>query len=249
MEHKAKKMLALGAVIMLCAVAMIGAGYAAFTGAARTYNTGNNVSSESLVLDVANFDAIIAAGDVEFDTYDTPTAGTDAYYFNATKHPSVVEVNDGTSTVTSIELGSKVLTLTNYTQEAITSITLGIKSDKDVGTSNFKFFVKADILVGETHTTGYADVSTTEQTIVLAPANWESSGDSQTTLDNGESIAITLTLYYGYVADCSVPNSHIGPTGDVGAENSTNAKLSTLALKPVTATSFGLGFSVIQTPA
>ena len=40
MERKTTKMLALIAVIGLCAVALIGAGYAAFTGNAKTYNEG-----------------------------------------------------------------------------------------------------------------------------------------------------------------------------------------------------------------
>ena len=77
MENKMKKTIALGAVIMLCAVAVIGVGYAAFSGTARTYNEGNSATSGYIGLVNGSFDPMIDSVVTEFDVYVGQVSGTD----------------------------------------------------------------------------------------------------------------------------------------------------------------------------
>ena len=75
MEAKGRKMVAMGVVIALCAVAMIGAAYAAFAGNASTYNQGNTVTPGFMTLTpdgdtaAARWAAISSTGSQELDTY------------------------------------------------------------------------------------------------------------------------------------------------------------------------------------
>ena len=140
MEAKGRKMLALGIVGMMCAVAIIGAAYAAFNGTARTYNQGNTATAGNILIDNASFTAMISSAGVEFDTYSAETGK--AYYF------------DGGSDVNSLfakKVGTaKDLTVNNHTGAAITALTIGAKSSVAISNTEFIYFFEERIFGTET---------------------------------------------------------------------------------------------------
>ena len=124
MENKGRKMLALGIVAMLCAVAIIGIGYATFAGNARTYNQGNSNTAGYMTLTPNDEGQGVWAGiavdaDVAFSTY-VYSAGT-AYYF-AGESTSPVTVDSTGGYTVSAALGTKTFTVANNTGNDISSI-------------------------------------------------------------------------------------------------------------------------------
>ncbi len=125
MEAKGRKMLALGIVAMLCAVAIIGIGYAAFGGNARTYNQGNSTTAGYMTLTPggdgnAKWNGIAADADVAISTY-VHSTGT-AYYFAGNSTTETVDSTDGYTV--SDALGSKTFTLDNRLAELYRQSTL-----------------------------------------------------------------------------------------------------------------------------
>ena len=228
MEHKARKMLALGAVIMLCAVAIIGAGYAAFsnTATARTYNEGNSATAGYMTITpdgtgAAAWDAISTTDIVaSFSTYVykhsdgavTPTYTTEkAYYFADDAGASVHDLF-------AIKLGeTKTFTVANQTGTAIASFSMNVKAKvaaaTDIGTNaEFKYFLKIGDQFFDIDST-MASAEGVTKTVTLA-------------VPSEGSETLNVELYIGYTADVGIPEDYIGDVvtkGTAGSHDANNA--------------------------
>ncbi len=201
-------MLALGAVIMLCAVAIIGAGYAAFsnTATARTYNEGNSATAGYMTLTPgaagsANWDAISADVDVALSSY-VYNSGI-AYYF-ADESTSPVTV-DSTAGYTVASLGSKDIVITNQTGGDISTVDFVVKQDKVVGNADFIYIVCVNGVYKALQYTG--DVADITFAITI---DTDTTTAENEPLADGESYAVSVSLCIGYVANCQIPTSWIG---------------------------------------
>ncbi len=212
-------MLALGAVIMLCAVAIIGAGYAAFSNSAtaRTYNADNSATAGYMTITPTaggtsvwdpmstdnvngNFSTYVY-GHVTGTAPDTTVTTEKAYYFTS----GATTVNS----LTALKLGdTKTFTITNQTGANITSLSLNVKAalgtSGAVGTNTeFKYFLK----IGDST---FIDIN--EELV--------SAGATETltiSINDGASAALAVELYIGYTADVGIPEGYIGDVGDVGS--------------------------------
>ena len=251
MENKMKKTIALGAVIMLCAVAVIGVGYAAFNGNARTYNEGNSATSGYIGLVNGSFDPMIDSVVTEFDVYAAETAT--CYYFDDTS--GAVTIN---TDYVGLAVGDeKALTVTNNTGSNITSLTIYIKADKaNVGNADFPYFVKVWI-DGITDSAQFLQMSTTAGTEVNAVfTDFGSAANVQVLADNDDTtegaiktVTIKMQFYIAYNPDYLVPVSGIGdvvtsiPDGKTAADY-VDGKSSTTG--PLDITGVGFGFRVVD---
>lgn len=246
MEYKMKKSMALGVVIMLCAVAMIGAGYAAFNGHARTYNEGNSAEAGFMTLTPsgtgeAKWDAITSGtnnGFAYFDTYTyyvmsgDPEVKTDkfAYYFNGTSTTNIT-VGEETDKYTIAQIGTKDFVVSNETGAQITSFTLKIIQNNSAGNTDFKYIVKVGDVYQALSTTGATSYDSGALTFSITQA-----------IASGSSGNITVDLFVGYSANIYVPNTFMGPADAQSATNTIPAKES--GVGPTDLASLTLGFSV-----
>lgn len=212
MEYKMKKSMALGVVIMLCAVAMIGAGYAAFNGNARTYNMDNSATAGYATFASADWNAITNGnGTADLDTYiygDTTTKT--AYYFTGSTTTATISTKDYTLS----QIGTKDFTLTNQTGAAISAYKVGVTASKAVGSDSFEYFVK----IGNTYQALATSGSVSELLFDISPASAIADGGSDT---------VTIALYIGYVANVYLPNDFIGPAYASSGEGHTQAAIQT----------------------
>ena len=89
-------MLALGVIIGLCAVAIIGAAYAAFAGTASTYNEANTATTEYFTIDgptgATEWDAFtVGASAVPMATYKYQVSSTDYIAYSLVDTDASVE--------------------------------------------------------------------------------------------------------------------------------------------------------------
>ncbi|WII09351.1 hypothetical protein O8W32_00630 [Methanomassiliicoccales archaeon LGM-DZ1] len=224
MEYKMKKSMALGVVIMLCAVAMIGAGYAAFNGHARTYNEGNSANAGFIELvpggtGDAQWTPLSNNVATAFSEYTYNDGGTKkAYYIAAGDVDSDTPVAPIANYVVKV-LGSKTYTVANKTSEAITAIDFGVKSDKGVGNTDFVYVVK----VANGASIQYVVLNTSAATAenVLSFTGLSVAAETGTT-------TFTVSLCIAYLPNVYIPDSFIGPAvtptdddHDQGAKQST----------------------------
>ncbi len=218
-------MLALGAVIMMCAVAIIGAGYAAFsnTANARTYNEGNSATAGYMKLTpngegAARWTGISNAAEADFSSYFYNDGVNDstAYYFDGTPTSATV---DGTEGYTVLSLGSKVYTLENETGAAITTVSFAVTQDKLVGNGDFIYIVCVDGVYKSLKYTGELAAITFTVTVDGEPGT-----EGKQPLDNTSSCDISVALYIGYLADCKIPTTWHGNVLPTSAESGTPAK-------------------------
>lgn len=182
---------------MLCAVAIIGAGYAAFSNTAKasTYNENNTVDVGYMRLTPGDstgddWDAITTVDLVKFSTYTYNNSGTkNAYYFAD---------NDGQTTVgvyTAVPIGNKTFRVDNDTGSSISTVSLTAKQNRLVGNTGIVFIMKVGNVVNVLDSTG--DI--TEKTFaVTLDGNTSQEGD-QPVADEGSAL-ITVELYIGYNA-------------------------------------------------
>ena len=242
-------MLALGAVIMLCAVAIIGAGYAAFsnTATARTYNEGNSATAGYMTITpdgsgAAAWDAISTnAVKSEFSSYAfLHESNTNvAYYSNGT----VLDIDGSPVNGWCVkELGTaKAFTLKNDTGAAISQITFGAKAkigdEGAIGNNtDYKYFLK----VSNGTNVLYLDVDATEEktgTLAL------------TSIPDGEDGAITVQLCIGYQVNCYLPTNFIGDVSASAAAGYTQAAHYSATLAPEDMKNISFAFSVLDTTA
>ena len=239
MERKTTKMLALIAVIGLCAVALIGAGYAAFTGNAKTYNEGNIATAENLVITNDSFNPMIGyntAVKEEFNSY-AAESGT-AYYFD----PADATVD--TESVTNYALkavgSSKTIGVTNKTGGSIAGFTISAKSSQAISNSDFVYFFKVTVGTGNSAVSGFiqmpASTDYANVNITMASA----------LADNG-SVDVTLQLYIGYDANVWIPNTFIGDIVDTEPQTPTNyIEGRTSTNGPVDLATTGFGFMIAE---
>lgn len=211
MERKTTKMLALVAVIGLCAVALIGAAYAAFGGVASTYNEGNKVDAGYMTLAPsgesasARWAAITAAGSESFSTYTYVTVGgtqeaptyteAKAYYF-ATGGTDAV-ISESTYKVKQIG-AAKEFTIDNQTGAAIASINFKATATANPTAGDFKYFLK--VTVGSDVT--YLDISTTTQ----------QTGTKTLAIESGSTGTVSVAICVGYIPDVKLPAAPmVGP--------------------------------------
>ena len=212
-------MLALGAVIMLCAVAIIGAGYAAFanTATARTYNEGNSTTTGYMVLTpggaTENWDAITATtDDVSFSTYKyRPIVSEDPLTYGSSK---VAYYMTGGAMGTGVAadyyvkvIESKDFNISNQTGAGVSAITFKAlaKAAGDIGNTDFVYFLKV--------------TSGSNVVYLTIDKTTEQSGDLTLTseITNGNNANITVSVCIGYDPNCAIPDDHIGDVeSDVG---------------------------------
>ena len=247
MEAKGRKMLALGIVAMLCAVAIVGIGYAAFGGSAKTYNQDNAATAGYMTLTPqgatvdAKWEAITTASDVTgFDTYayavledDDDDPGTPdvlneymAYFF----------VSPGGSAGTGVannytvqDINSKTFRLTNQTGSAITSVKFDATASQNAPAGNFVYFLK--VTVGAASPV-YMNINTVkQQTDAIAIAS----------VASGASVDIQVAICIGYVANIYIPDNYVGPAGDEDVGRTIPAIKDGTGPVGLTATSFSFG--------
>ncbi len=192
-------MLALGIVAMLCAVAIIGIGYAAFApGTAKTYNDNNAVNAEYITLTpqagdppIGAWDAITATDAVaKFDTYvyQRAAATKTAYYFASGE--TTTPITADTVNYTATKVGTKTFVLDNQTGAAIATLTMKVKQSVMVGNTDFVYILSIGTVnhVLSSTTDGYVtDFELTS--VAVGTTNLE------------------VSLYIGYSADVYLPKS------------------------------------------
>ena len=242
-------MLALGAVIMLCAVAIIGAGYAAFsnTATARTYNEGNNATAGYMTLTpgttaAGDWSAISADAKAEYSSYKYQHESTTnvAYYVAG---GAVIDTEGSAANGYYVkELGTaKTFTLENQTGASISQITFGAKAkigtDGAVGNNaDYKYFLK----VANGSNVLYLAVDETEEktgTLALTAIADNASGE------------ITVQLCTGYVVNCFLPEDRIGDvsTAATAPEGYDQAAHYSATLAPQDMKNISFAFSVLDT--
>jgi len=224
MENKGKKMLALVAVIGLCAVALIGAAYAAFGGVANTYNVGNATDVGYMTLTpqagqtTGAWDAIVDA-DKSFNTYVYDSSGTKtAYYINEAADNVTIT---GYSYVKA--MGAKAFVLDNQTGDTISALDISVMAKAidlntplAYGNDEFAYFLG---IVG----------SGTEQFVKIGATEMDFS-DVEVSF-TGTQATITATIYIAYNVDgyiessfpVGVPATQSSATHTVGVNTSANA--------------------------
>gem|GEM_PF-4497416 len=209
--------MALGAVIMLCAVAIIGVGYAAFNGNARTYNENNSVAAGDMTLSPNGADQTEKWGAISynvaeaFDTYVYSDGTNDhvAFYYTDSTGAGDISLTTSNSdygsavTLYSKSLGSKAYTVTNKTGAAITALNFYITPSTDVGNAEFLYFAKISY-------TNSSSV-TVDQYRMLTSAGEKTCPVSSISIADTSSLVITVELFVGYVKDVYIPDSYIGP--------------------------------------
>ena len=197
MEAKGRKMLALGVIAMMCAVAIIGIGYAAFApGTAKTYNDNNRVESGYMTLTpqagtVGAWDAITATdASALFDTYvyQREAATKTAFYLTAGETPTTVVAD--TVSYTATKVGTKTFVLDNQTGASIATLTMKVKQSVAVGNADFVYILTIGTVnhVLSSTTDGYAT-------------------DFELTSVATGTTELEVSLYIGYVADVYLPVS------------------------------------------
>ena len=255
MENKGKKMLALIAVIGLCAVALIGAGYAAFGSGitARTYNSDNNVDAGSIVIapngdnTTPAWQAITGANanKQEFKTYSYGTGNntSTAYYLTGAASIGSITVGQTTTNYVGISLGSKTFTISNQTSADITKVTLSVEQSKLVGNADFKYFVKVGNVLQELQNSGEITALNFTDIVVDIDAYDGTTVSTDT---------VTVNLYIGYAEDVYIPDVGYGPAVDYehkGNDHSQGAKESSLFPVSVSDLALKIGLQDTTEPA
>ena len=241
MENKMKKTIALGAVIMLCAVAVIGVGYAAFNGNARTYNDGNSASSGYITVTPngegeAQWTQISNNAVDEFSTYVYNSSGTKTAYQLIGAEAQTVTVGSTAGYVVKSLGTAKAFTVTNKTAAAITSAKIAIKQSANVGVSEIVYIVKVNDEYKAFQTTGDT-MNALEFTVSDFAA---AEGVNPLAVDG--TYEFTVGLYIGYLPDVTIPANGIGPatsTANNDAVESTDA--------PANLSNFGISIAFIDT--
>ena len=233
-------MLALGIVAMLCAVAMVGIGFATFGGNARTYNQGNSTTAGYMTLTPVDGGTGVWAGiavdaDVAISTY-VHSTGT-AYYF-AGNSTSPVTVDETQGYTVSAALGTKTFTLANHTGNDISSISFVATPDETVGSANFIYI----ICVGGV----YKALPYTGQPGDIAFAITIDTDDQQQgnqPLEDGDTYDVSVSLHIGYIANCKIPTTWVGPTTETSAPTGTLAINAAAAPASIDSANNGLSFA------
>ena len=201
MKGNKGKVLALGVIVMFCAVAIIGAGYAAFAGTAKTYNENNSVIAGNIVIANGTYTPMVSNANEVFSTYTyNDTTEKVAYYFE-----TPTDIHD----LKAVSLGTaKTMGVTNNTGAAIAKLNIGAKASTAISTGDYKYFFKVT-------TSG---TSTNEYFIDLPVSGTGYAYTGEITLDmgsgaklaDGGSVNVTIQLYVGYVANVYVPDDYIG---------------------------------------
>ena len=263
MENKMKKTIALGAVIMLCAVAVIGVGYAAvFNGNARTYNSGNSTDAGYMTLtpsgdnDTAKWQAITVNANSEFDSYTYYSTATKvAYNFtNGGSGITLTSTNCVSPTLTddvtyfSKSLGEKTLIVNNGSGKDVKTIQLTVTPTDKVGNAEFVYFIKVAAGSYEKYAV-LDDASAQAATAKVFDGITNGLVDDTNTTDVDESVIttlnITVTLYVGYVANVTIPDNFIGPA----TSTANNDAHESASLVPVGFDDLSFGFAIVDTTA
>ena len=234
MIAKKTKILALAVVGMMCAVAIVGAAYAAFAGEARTYNEGNNVDTGYMTLSpngtantAAKWAAISAAGKEVFSTYsyvavsnNTYTDKT-AYYF---KEGGALGTGVAATYFVKQIGTAKTFDIDNQSGETITKINFKATAVGTVPSGDFKYFLKVTIGSADV----YLEVSTTEQET-----------GAQTIAFTGTAASVSVAICVGYVPNVTIPSP---PVGTATSGDNNNARESSAA--PVDLSNITFAFAV-----
>jgi hypothetical protein len=220
MEYKMKKSMALGVVIMLCAVAMVGVGYATFSGQARTYNMDNSATAGYATFASADWNAITSGnGTADLDTYvyEVSSSSKTAYYFTGTTTGTTTTATISSNSYTLSLIGTKDFTLTNETGAAISAYKVGVTASSAVGSSSFQYFVK----IGDEYKAIATSGTPAELVFDITPASAIADAGTDT---------VTIGLYIGYIANVYLPDTFIGP-----AESQTTPGYTQAAIETTTA--------------
>ena len=250
-------MLALGAVVMLCAVAIIGAGYAAFsnTASARTYNENNSADVEYLTL-APGGDSVAArwaaistiSNKVAFSTYqyvtmvdddsdpstpDVPDEEKVAYYFadagSAGTGPA--------ATYTVKAIANKDFILTNSTSSTLTKIQFKTQASAEAAAwtalsgSDFKYFVKVT-------------VGANAPVYILLNDTLMNTGDQTVSVASGDPLTINVAICIGYVPNVTIPASYHGEATHTESDNAIDSDAAPIDLPNVS-----FAFEVTDTSA
>ena len=232
---------------MLCAVAIIGAGYAMFAGDARTYNEGNSATAGYMTLTPGteaseNWDAISTSAVVaEFDSYKFKHESVTNVAYYADGATLVEESTSPAYEYYVKELGTaKAFTIENQTGAAITQVTFGAKAVTGTGSAvgsnaDYKYFLK----VSGTNTV-YIDVDTAT----------EKTGTLTVSIGNEAKGEITVQLCIGYKVNCYIPDTFVGDISATAGTGYTQAAHYSATLAPEDMKNISFAFRVADaTPA
>ena len=225
MIAKKTKILALAVVGMMCAVAIVGAAYAAFAGSASTYNQGNNVTAGYMTLTPgtagsADWTAIVASGEDSLDTYVYNDNGAKtAYYFS--DDTGVAAGADDANNYLVKQIGTaKVFTLENKTGAATSTLVFKATASAAPTASDIKYFLKVTFGTGDNAPVEYLDISTTEQATAAKAL----------VIANNSTGTISVAICVGYIPNVCLPDAPmIGPATAPGQGDTADAIQTTSA--------------------
>ena len=196
---------------MLCAVAIIGVGYAAFsnTATARTYNEGNNAIAGYMVITPGteaseNWDPIVSNVVESFSTYHyrpITAAGPPIVYGTPATAYYLAGVAAGTDDAAGYyvkDVASKNFTVENQTGGILDSIAFKAKASAAVGNADFKYFLK---VVDGAGTAVYFDIDTSDVSKDVSLAS---------SLADGAKRELTVSVCIGYKPNCVLPSVRYG---------------------------------------
>ena len=236
---------------MLCAVALIGAGYAAFApGTAKTYNDNNSVDVGYMTLTPTGeaqheWDAITASkvAATLFDSYTYDRSGTKTAYYFAAGQAEQDPVTADTHTYSVSKVGTKVFVLDNQTGGVINALKIKVRQSVAVGNADYVYILSIGTVnhVLSATTDGYVTdfdltnvaAGTTNLTVNLY-IGYEADVYLPVSDGNGFKTgpAITKATYDGYVADAN----------DDSEDNYDEAAKESTSLKPLDINDLDLAF-------
>ncbi len=249
MEYKMKKSMALGVVIMLCAVAMVGVGYAAFNGHARTYNEGNAATAGYMTLtpggegsaawNAITYDTTASTNvaSADFSTYIYDSSGTKTAYYLNSPDAGTVTVGETSGYVVKT-IGTKSFTLDNQTGASVTSVAITVTPTRAVGCTDFIYILTVNGV-------SKALSSTAETALEFTISDFAAT-EGVDPLTDGSSFSFDVKLSIGYVPNVKLPANYIGAATHVEGED--NARVSNVTPVDILATNaLSLGFAAVPT--
>lgn len=215
MEAKKTKILALAVLTMLCAVAIVGAAYAAFAGNAKTYNEDNNadVGYMTLTPEAAqdgSWTPIVDDVKGEFSSYVYNDSGAKTAYYLINPANTTITIGEAPNQKVYVNknLGDKDFVLSNKTGENITEVVFEAKASAGVGNNTFVYIL------------AMTDGTTTEYQLLDAsnPAAKTFTFDySSSPVANNGTVTYKATIYIGYVVNGYIEGEY--PIGVPAAES------------------------------
>lgn len=202
--------------VAVLALLFAAVGYATYTGTAKTYNEDNEVKSEFATIAFDSWTPFTGAtAQIDFDSYsyEGASATETVYKPKLATGTTLADLKIDEQTMKGYELGSKTLTLTNNTAEAIATFDLEVGVKAAITGAEFKYYLE----VTDGKENGYYDIKP------LTATPFTFNVDKQN-VAVGEDATYTVTLYLVYLPNMYVPTNEVGPATPTAPEGQTVAE-------------------------